>query len=240
MDVERYRKQQQEREKENAARFRELCITCFQPGAGCYCPHVQRFSCGIDFVVLIHPIEKRRRIATGRMSYLCLENSHLILGQDYSQNKQVNELLERPEYFPVVLYPGATSQNLTHMTRQERQTVFPKDKKPLIFVIDGTWNTARKMMHQSQNLKKLPRLCFSPSRPSLFRVRKQPTAECYSTIEAIHHTIELLGDGCGFDTSSRQHDVLLHVFEQMVVRQLEFINESHTDNRRSRHRQAPA
>lgn len=225
MDLQQYRKNRQE-QLEQAPKYRELCTTCLQPGFSCYCAHVQRFDPQINFVILIHPIEVKRRIATGRMSHLCLENSHLIMGQDYSLNKDVNELINDSDYHSVILYPGVKSKNLTPLSEVEREAIFPEDKKLRIFVIDGTWATAKKMVRQSGNLASLPRICFSPEKPSTFRVRKQPNAACYSTIEAIHHTIELVGTSQGFDVKTREHDKLLHVFDSMVERQLEFIRKA--------------
>lgn len=222
MDIQQYREQKL-KQAEQAPKYRNLCTTCIQPEFSCYCPHVQSFDPQISFVVLIHPIEVRRRIATGRMSHLCLENSHLIMGQDYSQNDEVNQLIADPEYHSVILYPGADSENLSPMSQEQRSEIFPKNKKLRIFVIDGTWATAKKMTRQSHNLLALPRICFSPEKPSTFRVRKQPNPQCYSTIEAIHQTIELVGDSQGFSTASRTHDQLLTVFDAMVERQLEFI-----------------
>lgn len=166
------------------------------------------------FVILNHPIEMKRRIATGRMSHLCLEKSWLIVGHDYTQNAQVNAIIANPAFHCVILYPGQRSVNLSPLSRSERSALFPRDRELVVFVIDGTWATARQTAWQSQNLKALPRVCFTPPAPSNFRVRKQPRPECFSTIEAIHHTIDLLGDG------SRKHDVLLDVFNQMVERQL--------------------
>lgn len=206
--------------------FRELCTTCLQPQFGCYCPHIQTFDAKINFVILIHPIEVKRRIATGRMSHLCLKNSHLIMGQDYSNNNQVNHLIDDKTHHSVILYPGPRSQNLSPLSADERAQLFPTDKKLRIFVIDGTWATAKKMVRQSQNLQALPQISFSPSKPSTFRVRKQPDPACYSTIEAIHHTIELVGHSQGFDTQSREHDKLMRVFDAMVERQLDFIRKA--------------
>lgn len=244
VDVESYLEQKRKRAEEQP-KYRELCTVCIQPKFGCYCKHVQTFYPNIDFVVLIHPIEVHRRIATGRMSHLTLQNSHLIMGQDYTQNDQVNRLLQDPSRHCVMLYPGPRSQNLTLLNEGERSAIFPAGKKLTIFVIDGTWATARRTVRQSQNLLKIPRICFSPEKPSSFRVRKQPNAACYSTIEAIHHTIELVGGAQGFDTSTREHDKLLHVFDKMVELQLEFIRISenkpgHLRYRRDRKKLATA
>lgn len=221
---------------QNQPQYRTLCTTCIQPQFGCYCREVQAFDSKINFVVLIHPIEAKRRIATGRMSHLILKGSHLIQGQDYSQDQYVNDLINDPDYHSVILYPGQLSKNVSPLSTAERTALFPQDKKLRIFVIDGTWATARKMMRQSENLKQLSRICFTPAKPSNFRVRKQPGAECYSTIEAIHHTIELLGDSQGFNTASREHDHLLNVFDYMVERQLEFIRESNANPKATTYR----
>jgi DTW domain-containing protein YfiP len=225
MNLQDYIKQREE-QKNQSPQYRELCTTCIQPKFSCYCKHIQKFDPQIDFVVLIHPIEVRRRIATGRMSYLCMENSFLIRGQDYTHVDEVNEILADPARQCVILYPGRQSKNLTPMNTKERGNLFDPTKKLTIFVIDGTWLTAKKMMRQSENLIGLPRICFSPEKASRFRVRKQPHEACYSTIEAIHHTIELVGESQGFDVSSRQHDRLLNVFDSMVELQLSFIRKA--------------
>ncbi len=217
-------------------RFRTLCGTCLQPERTCYCAHIQAFDPGLRFVILIHPIERRRRIATGRMSHLCLKNSKLIAGHDYTYNTSVNRLLADTYSHSVILYPGPQSENLSHHTPAQIDGLFPPGKTLNIFVIDGTWNTARKMLRYSENLKSLPRICFTPTRPSNFRVRKQPKPECYSTLEAIHHTLELLGPSRGFDIASGRHHNLLYVFDKMVEQQLEFIRTSPCTRTHSRHR----
>lgn len=210
--------------------YREHCPVCIQPQTGCYCSYVRKFDPHISFVILIHPIEMRRRIATGRMSHLCLENSYLISGQNYSDNELVNSLIQDPGRHAVILYPGTDSRNLSVMSEDQRGQIAPSGKKLTVFVIDGTWATAKKMMRESQNLKALPQICFSPEKPSTFRVRKQPSDFCYSTIEAIHQTIELLGASQGFATAHRQHDNLLKVFEVMVERQLDYLKTSEEKN----------
>jgi DTW domain-containing protein YfiP len=199
---------------------RLYCRTCVRPGVHCYCGQIRRFDPRAQFVILIHPIEQRRQIATGRMAHLSLENSILIPGDDYSQDAQVNRLIADAKNHCVILFPGPAAANLTALTESARADLFPVAKKLVIFVIDGTWNTARKTMHLSEILKQLPRICFSPSVPSQFQVRRQPAPECYSTIEAIHHTIELLAPSLGLPARDRSHDQLLKTFKWMVDTQL--------------------
>jgi DTW domain-containing protein YfiP len=235
LNVETYQKRREELLQESPT-YRNLCTACLQPEFGCYCRHVQKFDAQIKFMILIHPIEAKRRIATGRMSHLVLKDSELIVGQDYSKNGQVNKVLSDPQFQSVVLYPGRNSLNLTTSSPAEKLQLFTPEKKLAIFVIDGTWATARKTMRQSQNLSQLPRISFTPPEKSQFRVRKQPGVDCYSTIEAIHHTIDLVGSQVGFDSSTREHDKLLYVFNKMVERQLEFIRQAYDNPKISSYR----
>lgn len=236
MNLQQYR-QMRARLEDETPKLRELCRSCLQPGANCFCRSIRAFDPSIKFVILTHPIEVRRRIATGRMSHLGLVHSEWLMGQDFSLDPTVNRLLRDPDNVCVTLYPGRVSRDLTAMDAGERAELFPSDKRLVVFVIDGTWSTARKMI-RSRNLVDLPRICFTPPTQSNFRVRKQPKENCYSTVEAIHHTIELLGPGRGFDTASRRHDALLEVFSEMVERQLEYIRASHRVNVFSRHRKS--
>ncbi len=236
MDVESYRRQRAQLESE-AKKYRQWCRTCRQPETICYCSHIKSFDPLIKFVILIHPVEERRRIATGRMSHLCLKNSELIVGQDFSGNARVNEILNDVSLSPIILYPGRNSLNLSAVEDGIfREPLFRPKKTPTVFVIDGTWATAKKMIRQSQNLLCLPRVCFTPPAPSRFRVRKQPHKECYSTIEAIHHTIELLGRDVGYALDSGYHDNLLQVFSIMVETQVMFLQMSYDNPRKNSYR----
>lgn len=215
---------EQRRKRElDLPRLRVLCCNCRQPDFACYCAQVEKFDPHLQFAILIHPVESRRRIATGRMSHLCLRNSMLIQGHQYQDNPLVNSILNDPHFYPLLLYPGIRSKNLSLLNPNERKSLIPPDKKPIIFVLDGTWNTARKTIHLSRNLQSIPRICFSPPSPSRFRVRKQPHENCYSTIEAIHHTIELLGPSQGFNLQLAQHQKLMKVFDYVVEQQLKFV-----------------
>jgi DTW domain-containing protein YfiP len=221
MDLETYRKLRQSLSK---PQHRSHCLKCRLPAIGCYCDALKPFDPIIKFVILIHPTEAKRHIATGRMSHLSLKNSELVVGQDFSKNARVNELIHLETHRPMILYPGAESLNLSRISPYERSTFQQINRPLMIFVIDGTWSTARKMMRLSQNLTTLPKICFTPTQHSRFRVRKQPSSECYSTIEAIHHTIELLQPEFA---ENRKHDHLLSLFDSMVTRQLRYVPETH-------------
>jgi len=211
-------------------RYRTLCVRCLQPTTWCYCASVSPFDPHMTFVVLLHFLELRRRIATGRMSHLSLQGSYLILGDDYTNDPQVNELLNDPKYQAVILQPGADSIEIDRISDDEQKRICPPGKKLLVFVVDGTWSTAFKTIRKSKNLRGLQKISFSPTKPSAFRVRKQPQENYCSTIEAIHRTIDILGSSQGFATEKREHDSLLRTFDSFVDRQVAYIDNLKKNN----------
>ena len=216
-----------------ATGLRLRCPRCLQPDFSCFCSWLKPLDPRIEFVILIHPIEvKRRRIVTGRLSHLSLVGSKLIMGQTFNGDSRILELLADPTRHCVMLYPGRQSANLSMMSEEARRVLIPAGKRLTVFVIDGTWSTAKKTVNQSGDLAKLPRICFTPSKPSNFRVRQQPRPDCYSTIEAIHEVIDLLGPAAGFEIGTRRHDQLLDIFSQMVDRQIELANSGKPSRRR--------
>ena len=223
MDIEGYRLKKKNEVAPVRRDDRRHCLACWQPKFNCFCHVVNKFDPNIEFVVLIHPIEARRRVATGRMSYLSLENSHILKGSDFAGDTQLNNLLNEPGYRNIVLSPGLHATNLTGMPQEKICEHFPRDKKLRVFVLDGTWTTAKKMFNRTPELQKLKRYFFIPETQSNIRVRKQPNEKCYCTLEAIHHTIELLGPSQGFDTATGLHDNLLKPFDWMVDSQIDRI-----------------
>jgi DTW domain-containing protein YfiP len=206
--------------------YREYCPQCLFAKKTCYCAHIKRFDPKIKFVILIHQLEIDRKIATGRLSHLILENSLLIRGHDYSQNEKVNDLIADKQNYCAVLFPGDESVDVSALSLNEKQKQFPLDKQLVILVIDGTWATSRQTMRLSSNLASLPRFTFTLSKLSNFRIRKQPRPEFCSTVEAIYECICLLGESRGFDLNSGDHENLLHVFNVVVEQQLSFIGNS--------------
>lgn len=191
------------------------CDTCQQPEVWCYCDQLRPFRPSMDFAVLTHPIEWRRRVATGRMATLALTGSQLIRGACFAEDRRLGALLEDPGYHPVLLYPGPASRDLATVPRSE---LAPAGRRLLVVVLDGTWTTAGKTLRTSPPLAALPRVAFEPPRPSRLAVRKQPRAHCLSTIEAIHHVLELIGT----DRDRREGERLLALLDWMVDMELQF------------------
>jgi DTW domain-containing protein YfiP len=206
-----------------SAQERTLCCRCLKPQALCYCAQVKSFRSRVRIVLLQHPLERKKTVGTARMTHLCIENSLLVPGIDFDRNPVVNQLLEDPENHCVVLYPGPGAKNISLPEFQDSKTWVPENKTLVIFVVDGTWPCAKRMLRRSPKLLSIPQICFTPSKQSEYRFRRQPEEHCLSTIEAVHVMLEILDP-------SVNSGHLLELFRTLVDQQVRF--SSHGNVRR--------
>lgn len=200
-------------------RIRELCLICNRSRATCFCGFVKPFDTQARFVLLMHPKEfKRQSTGTGRLASLALRNSGILMGVDFTDDATFNQILSDRRYHPVILFPGNGSVNLSEGDALH----VPQGKTLLIVVLDGTWRLARKIMHMSKNLHTLPRICFTPKELSRFRIKRQPEAYCVSTIEAVHHLLDVM-ETRGLERLDGRHDTLIEAIDSLVRFQESYI-----------------
>lgn len=197
---------------------RKHCHACNRPESVCLCGLIQPFDTATRFVILMHPKEARKqKSGTGRLCHLVLKNSHLRIGVDFTNDSEVRALIEDPEYTSVLLFPASQAVNLS----QEGYRSLTKSQGKLqIFVVDGTWPLAGKILRLSENLRALPAVSFTPRQPSNFQFKKQPRAEYLSTLESIHLLLEL-GQEQGVEDADRKIEQLPEIFERLVQIQLQ-------------------
>ena len=175
---------------------RETCYRCFWPKPLCWCGSITPMGTSTRFVFLMHPKEfKHEKAATGRLTHLCLENSEIIVGVGFDEDERVREIVQDPDAYPVLLYPGKEALNLSV------NALRPPDlqgRRRVIFLIDATWSLGKKMLRLSTVLQGLPKIMFTPEQPSRFVIKQQPQPGCLSTLEATHETLLAL-ENCGLD-----------------------------------------
>ncbi|MEW5907234.1 MAG: tRNA-uridine aminocarboxypropyltransferase [Elusimicrobiota bacterium] len=207
------------------APHREECYACFRVKKNCLCGSVRPFATRMRFVILMHTKEARKqRTGTARLAWMCLKNADLFIGTEFGDDGRVNALLRDPAYVPFVLYPGPAAVNFRDMGPE----ALPAGKVPLVFVIDGTWNTARALLNKSPNVKALPRLSFAGKYVSRFAIKRQPMAHCVSTIEAVYHLCRE-AEAAGHERLGAKAEVLMELLGKIVETQLWY-------SRRHRHR----
>ena len=193
---------------------REMCWSCYKPAKSCFCHDLKSFHTTTRFVLLMHPKEaKKNKTGTGRISHLCLKNSEILIGVDFSGSRRFNELINDDSFIPFVLYPGESSYRVDYkeIPTEVSKLIKSGKKRPLVFILDGTWPCAKKMMLVNSKLHGLPRLSFSssPDLRSQFTIKHQPSPVCLSTIESIFYFLKAWRKGEYPEISSNSDDTVL-------------------------------
>lgn len=213
-----------------------MCYRCFWPKAHCWCAAIEPMHTRTRFVLLMHPKEwKQEKAATGRLTHLCLADSEVHMALECDAHPAVQQIIRDPGNFPVLLYPGEGARNLSRgeLTRDELG-----GRRLVVFVLDATWNCARKMLKLSPGLQQLPRIVFTASSPSRYVIKRQPQEGCLSTLEAVHETLLALARH-GLDAYPRPEQ-LLAVFERMQRFHIDIARDPARAGRRHHRPAAPA
>jgi len=169
---------------------RAMCANCARPVAVCWCAHLPRIQTSTPVLVLQHPREERVAIGTARMASPCLPNATLVVGVEVDDEPSVVSALGDPDRPAILLWPGPDARDLT---------LDPPRGPVTLVVVDGTWALAKKLVRVNPRIGALPRYALAPSGPSEYRIRREPRAECLSTIEAIQLALGVLeGDASRF------------------------------------------
>jgi len=196
---------------------RARCERCERPPVVCVCAHLTPLATRTRVVLLQHPRESRVGVGTARVAHLSLPGSLLRIGLDFAADAEVQAALAGPAP-AYVLFPGPAAVDIGEL---------PRDRAITLVVLDGTWWQARKLLRLNPALAALPRVAFTPRRPSEYhRIRRQPAAQCVSTIEALAETLAVLEpDGADFDR-------LLDPLRALVERQEWFAATVHSQRHR--------
>ncbi len=167
-----------------------MCTRCLRPVTVCYCASLPRLETTTKIVILQHPRERFMPIGTARMASLCLPQTTIHVGMRWGEHTALAAQLSDPARPPILLYPGPDAKDILREPPQGPVT---------LVVVDGTWSQARRVMRDNPVLQALPRYAFVAPEPSTYRIRKEPSDEYVSTIEALMHVLGALeGDPARF------------------------------------------
>jgi DTW domain-containing protein len=201
---------------------RAMCPHCGRPQSVCYCRHLTPIETATRVLLLQHPRERDVPTGTAFMASLCLVNSSLHVGVDWSESAALRQALADPSRRPILLYPGEGAIDVSRN---------PPAGPVTLVVLDGTWWQTRKVLRINPMLAALPRYAFQPARPSEYRIRREPAGSCVSTIEALMYALGAL------EGDPERFLCLMEPFRAMVESQLECARRPHTVRYR---RQKPA
>jgi DTW domain-containing protein YfiP len=165
-------------------------------------------------LILQHPQEQDAMLGTAPLVEASLERSIVRVGLSWAS---LAHALEEEEAEPsrwAVLYRGSLGRELSE--REKAMPVLLLDRKaqrkspdelPLdgLVVLDGTWSQAKAIWWRNPWLLKLNRVLLHPREPSAYgRLRKQPSNQHVSTLEAVALALDGLGEDAAIGQDLRR------------------------------------
>ncbi len=203
---------------------REVCYRCFKPRVVCICETITQVSNRTEVLILQHKSEHMHPIGTVRIATLGLERVQMKVVWPDENRLFTCPSIAAPD--AGLLFPGEDAADLSTLSEEERPGQ--------LVVLDGSWADAKHLLRDNPWLQKLPRYSLSPTAPSRYRIRAEPTVDSISTIEAIVMSLQLL------EPETRGLDTLIDAFDGMIEDQIGYLEsrgQSEATRRKKRPRQ---
>ncbi|KYN26136.1 hypothetical protein AUQ44_13270 [Vibrio cidicii] len=184
------------------------CSRCGKAKKACLCQWIRVLPADTELIILQHPSEEHRPLGSARILSLSLANSRCFIGEDFTHHQELNHLLCEEGYQHWLLYPSDKAYPLSDLTQKNAVT-----GKLRVILLDGTWKKAFKMWQLSSNLHALPCVKLPDNLVGNYVIRKAPSENSLSTLEAGYHLLSLL-------EPQRDFTPLLTAFHNMIEFQI--------------------
>lgn len=189
---------------------RKKCTVCDKALAACICQHITVIDSDIELIVLQHPSEIKNAIGTARILNLSLPQCQIIIGEDFTENAQLNSLLNDPMRTCYLLYPSEDSVSVEDLVHDENNNADLNGMKRTFILLDGTWRKAFKMYQSSTNLQALSAVQLNAGQESKYTIRQTTVEGGLSTVEAGYLLLSTL------ERDKEKYQPLLSAFEYMI------------------------
>lgn len=180
---------------------RAFCSDCDFLKSRCLCDTLKIIPNNVHLIVLQHPSESKHPLNTVRIMKKSFKELTVMVGEDFSNDLKLNTLLCDPKNECALLYPKEDAIVLDSDVSEREFTH--------LILLDGTWRKAKKIFLLSKNLQNLPAIKLAPITTSNYRIRKAPSDQSLSTLEACTEALRYLEPN--LDTTAA-----INSFEKMV------------------------
>lgn len=163
---------------------RPQCPDCYRPPAYCYCSLITDVANSWPVFILQDMREAKHPLGTAKIATLSLNQAEMVtLNPDRPDTSAdfLAKVFSRPLLNPALIYPGDNARPVHELTSAGAAAAGSRD---LLF-IDASWGRSLRMMKVFPALGALPLFVLSGMPTSRYRIRKQPSADAVSTLEAI-------------------------------------------------------
>ncbi len=197
------------------------CPRCHKPEPLCICDSIVPIDNKISLLILQHPQEQDRLLATARVAALHFTNSLVKVGLSWPSLSKILGREVDPQRW-AILYLGSakvadleTDRDIVAIDKkgqlEENQRGILKDLQGVI-VLDGTWSQAKALWWRNAWMLKCRRVILDPAQPSRYgKLRREPRRDGLSTLEAAAMLIASL------ERKPEIEATLIESFERMLA-----------------------
>ena len=193
---------------------RDVCPRCSRPTPACICSALpsEPLETATRVLVLQHPAEAKRQIASVPLISMCMKSVLVTKGVSFSGDIEPLQQAVQSGFEPLLLFPSADAVALDSVNASTLAT----GNKKLLVLIDGTWTQARHMIrHSPELLGRCTPIKFDQRIDSIFNaLRREPEPYCMSTVEACARALRFLEPSDAAQAAARHMDASLKLLVQ--------------------------
>ncbi|WP_440874230.1 tRNA-uridine aminocarboxypropyltransferase [Thalassotalea sp. PLHSN55] len=193
---------------------RTVCYRCQRPERACICQFFTSINNAVNVVILQHPTEVSQSKGTVPLLFHSLSQCQIIEGEDFTENPQLNALLNDKSKQVLLLYPSEQAIELTQLCNSTNVSI--NNDELTIILLDATWKKAYRMYMLSQNLHQLAHITLPVGIKGLYDIRSTTKKHALSTLEACIHALTIL------ERDSDKYQNILNNFVKFNQFQLRF------------------
>ena len=188
---------------------RICCSRCQRPKVTCVCRFTSAIHNECLVIFLLHPKEINQAKGTLPLLVNSLSNSKVIVGENFSDNAELNNLLAKYGKSAALLYPSENAETLPLLsalpllpTLQTPSVLSAQAKDEInivpvvlcrcLILLDATWKKAYRMYQLSVNLHSIKHFSLPPSLIGQYDVRKTKKKNALSTLEACCYALSII------------------------------------------------
>ncbi len=183
------------------------CTRCARALKACLCEYIVPLENRTPLFILQHPYEVAHPKGTAVLLAASLQQAEIRVGEDFSGDRWLNDLLADPSLRCYLLWPDEESISPAEL-REKMASVSPAATAVAFILLDGTWRKAFRMLQSNPALARLPRIGLGAI-AGQYAIRKKPFPEALSTIEAGYHLLSQ------WEGEPERYAPLLTLFERL-------------------------
>ncbi|PPA31475.1 DTW domain-containing protein [Aeromonas jandaei] len=183
------------------------CTRCTRALKACLCEYIVPLENRTPLYILQHPYEVAHPKGTAALLAASLQQAEIRVGEDFSRDTWLNDLLADPLLRCYLLWPDEEAISPAEL-REKMASISPGATAVAFILLDGTWRKAFRMLQSNPALARLPRIGLGAI-AGQYAIRKKPFPEALSTIEAGYHLLSQ------WEGEPERYAPLLTLFERL-------------------------